>query len=65
MKAIVCEKSGPPDVRESGEADKPAPRDNEVLARIGAPLPRNGPARGRIVIATQNRAEPSVHAARG
>ena len=36
MKAIVSPKYGPPDVLELREVEKPAPRDNEVLIRVGA-----------------------------
>jgi NADPH:quinone reductase-like Zn-dependent oxidoreductase len=36
MKAIVCTKSGPPDVLELREVDKPVPKGNEVLVRVHA-----------------------------
>lgn len=36
MKAIIKTKSGPPDVLELREVDKPTPRDNEVLIRVRA-----------------------------
>jgi len=36
MKAIVCTKSGPPDVLQLREVEKPMPRENEVLVRVHA-----------------------------
>ena len=36
MKAIVCTKSGPPDVLQFQEIEKPMPRENEVLVRVHA-----------------------------
>jgi NADPH:quinone reductase-like Zn-dependent oxidoreductase len=36
MKAIVCTRSGPPDVLQLREVDKPAPKENEVLIRVHA-----------------------------
>jgi NADPH:quinone reductase-like Zn-dependent oxidoreductase len=36
MKAIVCTKSGPPDVLEMREVDKPVPKESEVLIRVYA-----------------------------
>ena len=36
MKAIVCTKSGPPDVLEMREVNKPVPKQNEVLIKVHA-----------------------------
>ena len=36
MKAIICEKYGPPDVLQLREIDKPAVNDDDVLVRVRA-----------------------------
>lgn len=41
MKAIVCTKSGPPEVLQFKEVDKPVPQNNEILVRVlGATVTR-------------------------
>lgn len=36
MKAMVCTKSGPPEVLQLKDVQKPEPRENEVLVKVGA-----------------------------